>query len=119
MKKIYLATPYSSKWRIVQLWRFLMVSRAAMQLMKQGYAVYSPISHTAPISWFSFKQKHEFWLAQDWHWLDYCDELFVLRLKGWFSSFGVQKEIARARKKGIPMTHLTTKDIKDLHYFEN
>lgn len=125
MKKIYLATPYTAKtkWfpvkQLVQLWRFLMVSRAAMRLMMAGYAVYSPISHTAPISCFNVDLNHKFWLNQDWPWFDNCDELFVLKLRGYDDSHGVQKEIERAWELDMPIMYLEPKDLRDLHYFQN
>ena len=117
MKKIYLATPYTSKrWKfwpvkqLIHLWRFLQVSRAAMQLMWKGLVVYSPISHTAPISWFGYEEKHNFWLKQDWCWLEQCDEVWVLTLKGWRESYGVAKEIKYAKERGIPVFILHNSD---------
>lgn len=109
MKRIYLATPYSSKWRIVRFWRFLWVSYMAMRLMKKNLVIYSPISHTAPISWFGPEQEHNFWLAQDWRWLVGCDELWVLKLRGWDKSYGVSREIEYAKNLSMPINYIDPK----------
>lgn len=113
MKKIYLATPYTSrKWKfwpvkqLIEFWRFLQVSRAAMKLMNKGLAVYSPISHTAPISWFGLRQNHNFWLKQDYIWLEQCDELWILTIEGWRDSYGILQEELYADEKGMPVAYI-------------
>ena len=47
---IYLACPYSHPDRTVRLARFDAANRAAGALMREGYHVFSPISHTHPIA---------------------------------------------------------------------
>jgi len=46
MKKIYLSTPYTHKQQSVEQARFDAVNIIAANLMKQGYFVFSPISHS-------------------------------------------------------------------------
>ena len=96
MKKIYLATPYSHKDPVVREQRFLVVNKFAGELMKEGYVVFSPISHSHPISLClgnSNSLNHDFWLAQDETFLDWCDEMFILKQEGWEKSKGLQFEI--------------------------
>jgi len=112
MKKVYLAVPYTSKrWKfwpvkqLIEFWRFIQVSRVAMRLMNKGLAVFSPISMNGPIGWFQARKKrtHDFWLEQDYNWLEQCDEVWVLTLKGWKESYGISKEIEYAKEWEIPI----------------
>lgn len=115
MKKIYLATPYTSRrWKfwpvkqLIEFWRFIQVSRAAMRLMNKDLIVFSPISMNGPIGWFQVKKKrtHDFWLEQDYIWLEQCDELWILTIEGWRDSYGVLQEELYADEKGIPIAFL-------------
>ncbi len=49
MEKIYLATPYTDFDPAVRAARFFAVNKVAAHLMKKGFLVFSPISHTHPI----------------------------------------------------------------------
>lgn len=111
MKKIYLAAPYSPPktlfWKlfgfILRWWRVWRVDKKAAELMMQGNLVFSPLSHSHPIS------KHcdvdptdqEFWLRQDLWVLDICDEMHILCLDGWDKSKGIGIEIEYAKSKGV------------------
>ena len=108
MKKIYLAGPYSHDSKLVKLKRFLDLNVKAAELMEEGYLVFSPISHSHPISkWVSKENSmsYDFWLAQDFWILDICDELHILCLDGWLESKGVLAEIARAKENGMKIVH--------------
>lgn len=102
--KLYLATPFSHKDRHVMLERFNVVNKVAAKLMANGYIVYSPISHTHPISEAgSLPTDWEFWKEQDSPFLEWCDELWVLVVNGWRDSVGVQAEIEEARELNKPV----------------
>ena len=83
-KFIYLAIPYT--WNHDKSFEIANIMSAI--LMESGYTVFSPISHSHPIS------KHltnfgdsnaDFWLAQDLCILEKCDELHVVIIN---ESFG-------------------------------
>ena len=114
MMRVYLACPYSHKNPFIQIFRWLWVSWASYQLMKRGYAVFSPISHSVPISWFQSKKDncHDFWLKQDDVWLGMCWRMFILGLNGWKHSTGIQYEIKRAKYLGISISVLHPKTLK-------
>jgi len=100
MKSIYLACPYWHEDPEVREERYVKVNKQAGLYMKEGLIVFSPISHSHPISLTMDNQDHSFWLEQDYYWLDKCDELWVFTLPGWEVSFGVSKEIKRAKSTG-------------------
>ncbi len=103
MKKIYLAAPYSHKDPAVRSARVFLVDKKAAELMMAGNLVFSPLSHSHPIS------KHcdvdpcdnDFWLRQDLWILAFCDEMQILCLDGWQESKGIKTEIDFAEKLGI------------------
>lgn len=108
MKKIYLAGPYSHDSKLVKLKRFLDLNVKSAELMEKGFLVFSPISHSHPIStWVSKENKmsYDFWLTQDFWILEMCDELHVLCLDGWLESKGVAAEIKKAEELNIPIVH--------------
>ena len=102
--KIYLATPYSHPDKNIELKRFEAVNKKAAELMQRGYIVFSPVSHSHPINKFtSIKTDWEFWKRQDFQFIEWADELWVLEVDGWDNSVGVLAEIERAKKLGMPV----------------
>ena len=103
MKKIYLACPYSHKDKKVRQWRVEKVDKKAAELMMAGNLVFSPLSHSHPISEYCDVDPcdHDFWLRQDLWVLEICDEMHILCLPGWEKSKGIQTEIDYAKSKGI------------------
>ena len=106
--KIYLACPYSDPDPSVRDSRVLAADMAAASLMEQGHIVFSPLSHSHPISRFCKVDPtdHDFWLRQDLAWLRHCDELLVLTLDGWEGSKGIKTEIAEAIKIGMSVRYI-------------
>lgn len=104
MKKIYLACPYTHKSLKVRRDRFKAVTKVAGELMQLGYNVYSPITHShviasvtkLPTSW-------EYWVKIDKEFMDWCNFMCVLILKGWKESVGVTEEIKYMRELGKPI----------------
>ena len=103
---IYLAVPYSHPDPRVRLGRFVAVNRVAASLMRQGFLVFSPISHGHPIC-------AEGDLPGDWQYWEHfcrailkiCKRFVVLQLDGWENSVGVQNELRLARELGIPIEY--------------
>jgi hypothetical protein len=94
MKKLYIAIPYRNN----PEYSFEIANFVSAELMKKGYIVFSPISHSHPIGLVMNKQfDHEFWMNQDLPFLKFCDELIVICIEGWKESKGVQEEIAMAK----------------------
>uniref|UniRef100_A0A6M3K292 DUF1937 domain-containing protein n=1 Tax=viral metagenome TaxID=1070528 RepID=A0A6M3K292_9ZZZZ len=96
--KIYLAAPYSHHDFAIREWRVDQTNRKAAELMIAGYQVFSPLSHSHPISKYCTVDPcdQKFWLRQDLWILDICDEVHVLCLPGWKESKGIRIEIEHA-----------------------
>lgn len=107
-KKIYLAAPYSHKDPLVRERRVTKVNKKAAELMMDGHLVFSPLSHSHPISFFCAVDPcdNDFWLRQDLWILAICDEMHILCLGGWYESKGIQTEVRFAIKHGIPIVYI-------------
>lgn len=103
MKKVYLATPYTGTLE-QQESRFQKVNKIAANLIKQGYLVFSPISHTHPIALAGdLPTGWVFWEQYDLTFIEWADELYVYCQEGWRESTGVQAEIKLAKKLNKPI----------------
>jgi uncharacterized protein DUF1937 len=99
MSKIYLAIPFSG----IEELSFKCANEVASLLIKQGYYVFSPISHSYPI-WKTEMVEHTYdvWLTQDKVFVEWADEVFVVNIVGHEGleriekSTGVQKELTWA-----------------------
>jgi len=104
---VYVACPYSHpQWR-VRHERFLLVSQFCGKLHKTERMVFSPISHShpmtveipdMPINFEYYREFNEFMLSLS-------KKLIVLTLPGWKESKGVKSEIAYAQKEGIQIEY--------------
>lgn len=106
MKKLYLACPFSHRFFLVRWYRYVLVTYYAARLMKAGYVVFSPITHSMPVAFFLPKrlmQSWTFWKRQDIPWLIQCDVLGIIPLKGWQGSVGVTAEKQTAERLGMPV----------------
>lgn len=107
MKKLYLACPYSHPDPEERERRVDLVDKKAAELMMAGNLVFSPLSHSHPIS------KHcsvdpcdnDFWLKQDLWILDICDEFHILCLDGWDTSKGIDIEFNRANDRRMKVVY--------------
>ena len=103
MKTIYLATPYSHKFKFIRNLRYNNVTKVAAKIMDQyGHNVFSPITHSHPIAVLGNLPAldHEFWLRLDKWYVDRCDELWVYTQHGWRTSTGVRREVSWAYEEG-------------------
>ena len=112
MKLVYLAIPYSYNPEE----SFKIANAVAADLMSQGYAVFSPVSHSHPISFElhpDLQLDHDFWMNQDLPILTKCEEMFVVNVDAIFGpcliekSRGLQREILTAKENNIPITYIT------------
>ena len=101
MKKIYLAAPYSHDEESVIEWRVEQVDKKAAELMEEGHIVFSPISHSHGINRYikQSNNNHNFWLAQDLPFFEFCTDFYEYRLPGWSLSKGLWAERLRAIEK--------------------
>ena len=115
MKKIYLACPYSDPNRKVMEKRFKEVTTAAGILIKKGYTVFSPITHCHLIAQMcNLPTGANFWVEYDRAFLEWCDEVWVLRLVGHLDSIGVRREYKIARALGKEVRYYTVGELNSL-----
>lgn len=104
---IYLATPYSHPNPEVMEQRFRAVNKVAAKLMEQGLHIFSPISHSHPISIEgNLPTNWEYWESYDRVFLNASQKLIVLKLDGWEESVGVAAEIRIAGELGIDIEYI-------------
>ena len=107
MKRIYLCAPYSHPDPKVREARVDKADMMAAQLMEQGHVVFSPLSHSHRIAHYIDNHlDHDFWLNQDLSFIDWCDEVLVLKLDGYERSRGIRVEIDYAVQIGKPVKYL-------------
>lgn len=105
---LYLACPYSHPDPVVREARCAAAGKAAAYLMRQGYAVFSPINHGHAIAAHGDAgTDFQAWAGVDLAILDTCDALVALCLPGLSESKGVWREIAAAKDGGLPVNALT------------
>lgn len=93
MSKIYLAVPYSGTDKQRQE-RFEKVNKVAVKLMEQGNIVYSPITHSHPLTeQCGLPKGWEYWKNHNTSFIKWCDELYILILDGWEESVDIKAEI--------------------------
>lgn len=106
---IYLAIPYTFNPEI----SFKIANEVAADLMKDGYIVFSPISHSHPIS-INLDEKlrcdHDFWMKQDLPILKLCSKVIMIVPNGVQKliqqSRGCVMEIQTATHYNIPIEYL-------------
>lgn len=107
---IYLAIPYT--WNAIE--SFNVANEIAGRLMKEGYIVFSPISHSHPISQHlgqDIQFDHNFWINQDLPILRKCSKVIFIvvgdyGMKRIDESKGCQSEKAEAIKYNIPIEYI-------------
>ena len=106
-KKIYLASPYShTDLRVVQN-RAIAVCRKTGEILQKGYLVFSPIAHChfiarhckLPGTW-------SFWEMFDRAFIEWADEVWILRLPEWEESTGFKNEIEIAHELEKPIRYI-------------
>lgn len=104
---VYLAAPYTHPDPQVRQQRWIDACDAAVDLMRMGYAVLSPISMGHPIA----HRGQDAGIGGDWQaWqaaclamMAGCSHFAVLQTEGWKQSVGIQAEVDHAHKLGLPI----------------
>ena len=92
-KVVYLAIPYTG----IESHSFEVANKVSGELMKRGYVVFSPISHSHTIAEMcEMPTDWGFWERQDREFIQRVDGLIVVCLDGWDRSRGVTAEIGFA-----------------------
>ena len=78
--------------------------------MEAGHTVFSPITHSHPMSLFMPPKSLKFWLSQDKPHMDAADELWIAKVRGWGGSVGVWQEIAGMSGKPMYLVDAKTLD---------
>lgn len=110
LKKIYLAIPYSG----MEESSYYQATVAAALLMQEGYNVFSPITHSHPLTKLplniSLPGSWDYWEKIDYQYLDWVDEVVILipweGVEKVFTSKGVQAEIKYASERGITIKYM-------------
>jgi len=108
---IYLAGPYSHDLPSMRENRYLAHKQCLTKMMNEGDKVFAPIvqGHLLDLNHWGGAE----WLGFDLPILDRCDLLAVLTIPGWDKSWGVDKEITRAKETNKPIVYLDPKDYVD------
>ena len=95
---IYLSIPYTGKEYV----SFRVSCAVAAELAKAGNVVVAPIiyGHVLSDHGHAFDHDHD-WLKHDLEILHHCNQVVVVKLKGWEESVGVQAEMAEAKMAEI------------------
>ena len=111
VKLIYLAVPYTAKEPWLRELRERLVTAVAAKLTKNGVHVFSPITESFQYSRMEdLPGGWDYWEEKDTMIVNKCDEIWVLKLKGWKESPGVTDEIKIAKAAGIPVKYLEPRD---------
>lgn len=103
---IYLACPYGHPDRDLMDDRYETANKVTAKLMAEGNIIFSPLSHTVPISKYLLDWKQHQWLETDLPFMEMCDELYVLMLHGWKESKGVEFEIHHFTMRECPISYI-------------
>lgn len=104
---IYVGGPYTHADHNIRRERFEALNRAAVELIKLGHIVYSPISHTHPLDVLMVRDdvhlSSDLWCDFDETFMSVCTEMVIVPLEGWDRSSGVRREREYFEKRGLPV----------------
>ena len=104
---IYLASPYSSKFKDEEHKRYLETMRYVSVLMNKGFHIFSPIVHCHPIALsYGLPTDYTFWQSYDEAMIKACQEFWILKLYGWENSKGVLAETKYAQSLDKPIFYV-------------
>ena len=109
---IYLASPYSDPDPHVRVQRYYSAMECVVNLLNQGFIVYSPVVHFHELAIrHSLPTNATWWQRQNEGMLNLAEALYVLAIPDWKISLGVQTEIKWAFDNGMVVTILDVKGI--------
>lgn len=113
LTKIYLAVPYTG----MQDSSYEQVNIASVHILNMGYNVFSPITHSHPLTLLNrYEVPHtwDYWQHIDYQFIDWADELWVLIPREGMApvnkSTGVQAEIEYAKNQGKPVKYIKLRE---------
>jgi hypothetical protein len=109
----YLASPYTHKDPKVMKKRADIVTKAAVDLLRQDVYVFAPIAYNAPWERHDLPGDWTFWEPFDKAFVERMDAVVVLTIDGWKESVGVTAEIEFAKEKNIPVKYLSLEQISN------
>ena len=108
---IYLAAPYFKRKDKEATMR--LINEETAKLLLAGFAVYSPLT----IGHYAGVEEPLIYSKDDKHWADIeyqamkgCTILFVMCLKGWKKSNGIEREIETAKHFSIPIVYIKVEE---------
>lgn len=110
-KLIYLASPYSHRSKRVEQSRYREINRIAAALhTTYDHAFILPITQSHILRKYedSLGTTFKAWCERDLRFIKACDEVWVVKLKGWDTSVGIKAEIAFAKKLKIKVRYIKT-----------
>lgn len=113
-KKIYLALPYSHSNPEIRKARFDIATAVSVSLMKQGAVVFSPITYSHQFCQYGIGIDFNTWADFDYSMIDWADELWLLEINGFECSFGVRKELEKARQTKTPVVRISQNKLFNL-----
>ena len=101
----YLASPYNDPDPRIKERRYQKICQLAANLIKEGYHIFSPISHNCTLIYQDEELKNgwDLWSRYDELLLNQCEQLLVAKMEGWTRSQGVSAEIAMAKALKMPI----------------
>jgi hypothetical protein len=113
MKMIYLASPYSHPDKAVEAFRYIVVTKIAAYLIAEhNVAMFLPITQSHTLKDHELRLKgttFAAWRDIDLCAIDHCDEVWVVKMKGWKESVGVTAEIDHAKLTNKPIKYINAK----------
>ncbi len=110
----YIAAPYSSENKGIEMGRFNIVNGICAALIKEGVHLFSSVSHCHPISKAGgLPGGFDFWGEYNKKMLSHSEYFVVLELEGWRESSGVTGETGLAKGFHIPRIGISWEEICD------
>ena len=83
-------------------------NRHAAHLIKLGFTVFSPISHSHPIARVGAldPRSHDLWMGQNDAFMDACFAMVAVHIDGWRESIGMKMERAAFQRMGKPIVEM-------------
>ena len=106
---IFVASPYSSSFPLIQAERFHAVEEFVAKRLREGEIVISPIVHCHALAHkYSLPTDAAYWRDFSMSLIERADLVYVYCYSGWLESRGVSYEIKYARAKCIPISYWHT-----------
>lgn len=102
---VYVACAFGENDPTIRELRIDLASCFCAEKMREGIVVFCPLIHNYYILKHGLPVGWDYWERFNSKLLKRADKLFVLKLKGWEKSVGIQAEIALARKYSIPIEY--------------